>query len=157
VIADGTWTRTYQLDEIGGDAAHGYAFVPIPSRGEVVVTYTVDAKGISVSAHVIELTPGYIEVGILNEESAQFNDFASDGSPTLVDNDFGPWVPVTGAWARLQSANLGVQWSVPAIAGAELHGGRERVSPGFDWAGLDYVFPATFTGVSYHINIQKAR
>jgi hypothetical protein len=157
VTADAGWTRTYELDEIGGDAAHDYAFVSIPSRGQIVVTYNVDAKGISVSARVIELTPGYIEIGILNEESAQFNDIAADGTSTLVDGQFGSWVAVTGKWARLQSASLGVQWSVPAITGAELHGGRELVTPGFDWAGLDYVFPATFTGISYHINIQRAR
>jgi hypothetical protein len=157
VTTNATWTRTYEMDEIGGDAAHDYAFVPIPSRGRVVVTYTVDATGISVSARVIELTPGFIEIGILNEESAQFNDFAADGNPTLVDGQFGSWVPVTGTWARLQSASFGVQWSVPAIPGAELHGGRELVFPGFDWSGLDYLFPATFTGSSYHINIQRAR
>lgn len=157
VTANGTWTRTYDMDEIGGDAAHAYAFVSIPSRGEVVVTYTVDATGILVSARVIELAPGYTEIGILNEESAQFNDFAADGSPSLVDGQFGNWVPVTGTWARLQSTSLGVQWSVPAIAGGELHGGRELVQPGFDWAGLDYVFPATVGDISYHINVQRAR
>jgi hypothetical protein len=157
VTAGTSWKRTYELDEIGGDAAHDYAFVPIPSRGQIVVTYAVDPQGISVSARVIELTPGYIEIGILNEESAQFNDFAADGSPTVIGGQFGDWVPVTGSWARLQSASLGVQWSVPAIKGAVLHGGRELVTPGFDWAGLDYVFPATFTDISYHINIQRAR
>jgi cellulose synthase/poly-beta-1,6-N-acetylglucosamine synthase-like glycosyltransferase len=157
VTVGATWTRTYEMDEIGGDAQHGYAFVPIPSRGEVVVTYTVDATGVSVSARVVELTPGYIEVGILNEESAQFNDFVADGSPTLIDGEFGSWVPVTGRWARLQSRSLAVQWSVPGIAGAQLHRGRELAPPGFDWAGLDYVFPATFTDVSYHINVQRAR
>jgi hypothetical protein len=156
VTVGGTWTRTYEMDEIGGDAAHGYAFVPIPSRGEFVVTYTVDATGISVSARVVELTPGYIEVGILNEESAQFTDFAADGSPALVGGQFGNWVPVTGTWARLRSGSLGVQWSVPTLAGAVLHGGRELAAPGFDWAGLDYVFP-TFTAVTYHINVQEAK
>ena len=157
VTTDNTWTRTYELDEIGGDAAHGYAFVPIPSRGRVVVTYAVDPTGISVSAHVIELTSGYIEIGILNEESAQFNDFASDGSPTLLDRDFGAWVPVTGSWARLQSKSLGVQWSLAPIAGAVLHGGRELIPPGFDWAGLDYLFAAPFGDVTYRIKVEEAR
>jgi hypothetical protein len=95
-------------------------------------------------------------VGILNEQSAAFNDFAADKSPTLIDQKFGGWVPVLGSWARLQSATLGVQWSAPAIPGAQLHGGRELVQPDFDWAGLDYIFPAPFTGANYHINVAEA-
>jgi cellulose synthase/poly-beta-1,6-N-acetylglucosamine synthase-like glycosyltransferase len=156
--ATGTaWKRTYQLDEIGGDAAHNYSFVPITSRGAVEVTYTVDSSGVAVKVRVIRLDPGYSEVGILNEQSAAFNDFAADGSPTLIDGRFGNWEPVTGAWARLQSSSLGVQWSLPSIAGAQLHGGREHNPPQFNWAGLDYLFPSSFAGADYHINVQEAR
>jgi hypothetical protein len=151
------WTRTFQLDEIGGDTAHRYRFEPIASRGEIQVTYTVDGTGISIAVRPLSLAPGYSEVGILNEESAAFDDFAAQSQPTLVGANFGNWVPVTGAWARLQSNGLDVQWSLPSIAGAGLYGGRELQSPGFDWAGLDYVFPASFTGASYHVNVEEAR
>ena len=151
------WKRTYQLDEIGGDAAHNYSFVPTTSRGAIEVTYTVDSTGVAVKVRVIRLDPGYSEIGILNEQSAAFNDFAADGSPTLVNGQFGNWEPVTGTWARLQSTSLGVQWSVPTVAGAQLHGGREHISPDFNWAGLDYLFPSSFAGADYHINVQEAR
>jgi cellulose synthase/poly-beta-1,6-N-acetylglucosamine synthase-like glycosyltransferase len=159
-ISTGTstvWKRTYQLDEIGGDAAHNYAFVPAASRGAIEVTYTIDSTGIAANVRVIRLDPGYTEVGILNEQSAAFNDFAADRSQTLVNEQFGSWEPVTGAWARLQSRSLGVQWSVPSIQGAQLHGGRELTPPGFNWAGLDYLFPSGFAGAVYHINVQEAR
>ena len=152
-----SWQRLYQLDEIGGDAAHNYAFVPIALRGLVQVTYTIDATGISVSVHVVWLTPGYTEVGILNEQSAAFNDFAADNSPTLVGGKFASWVPVSGTWARLQSKSLGVQFSLPSIPDAQLHGGRELMAPDFNWAGLDYIFGPSFAGTSYHINIIGAR
>ncbi|OLC14306.1 MAG: hypothetical protein AUH32_06035 [Actinobacteria bacterium 13_1_40CM_66_12] len=152
-----TWKRTYTLDEIGGDAAHAYAFDPIESRGQIEVTYTVDAIGIRVAVKVLSLAPGFTEVGVLNEQSAAFNDFAADKSPTLVDRNFGNWVPVTGAWARLQSKSLGVQYWLPFIAGAQMHGGRELVPPDFNWAGLDYVFGPSFTGTSYVILVQAAR
>jgi hypothetical protein len=46
---------------------------------------------------------------------------------------------------------------VPVIAGAELHAGRELKAPDFDWAGLDYLFPSSFLGTDYHINVQEAR
>ncbi|MHB8587759.1 MAG: glycosyltransferase [Candidatus Dormibacteraceae bacterium] len=152
------WKRTYQLDEIGGDAAHNYSFAPIASRGAIEVTYTVDPTGIQVAVQVVQLQPGYTEVGILNEESAAFNDFASaDRSRPLIDSQFGSWVPVSGTWARLQSRSLGVQWSLPTIAGAALHGGRELTPPDFNWAGLDYLFPAGFAGTTYHVNVQEAR
>jgi len=152
-----TWKRTYTLDEIGGDAAHAYAFDPIESRGQIEVTYTVDAIGIRVAVKVLSLVPGFTEVGVLNEQSAAFNDFAADKSPTLVDRNFGNWVPVTGAWARLQSKSLGVQYWLPFIAGAQMHGGRELVPPDFNWAGLDYIFGPSFAGTSYEILVQAAR
>ncbi|HEX9097979.1 MAG TPA: hypothetical protein VF956_00665, partial [Candidatus Dormibacteraeota bacterium] len=151
------WRRTYDLNEIGGDAAHGYAFVPIASRGLLQVTYTIDTSGVAITVHVVQLTPGYTEVGILNEQSSAFNDFAAEKGPTLTGAGFGSWVPVDGAWGRLQSKSLGVQFSLPSIAGAQLHGGRELIAPDFDWAGLDYIFGPSFTDTSYVIKVQEAR
>jgi hypothetical protein len=150
------WKRTFTLDEIGGDALHGYAFVPTTSRGAVEVTYTVDSSGISVAVRVLKLAPGYTEVGILNEQGAEFDDFAEPGH-TYVGKDFGAWVPAAGDYARLRSGSLGVEWSVPPLANAQLHAGRELVPPDFDWAGLDYIFTAPFTGASYHVNVQEAK
>jgi hypothetical protein len=151
-----TWRRTFSLDEIGGDASHRYAFVPIVSRGSIEVTYTVDGTGVTVSVRVINLAPGYTEVGILNELSAAFDDFAEPGT-TLVGSAFGPWLNATGSYARLRSGSIGVEWSVSPLAGAQLHAGRELVPNDFDWAGLDYLLPAPFASASYRINIQEAR
>jgi cellulose synthase/poly-beta-1,6-N-acetylglucosamine synthase-like glycosyltransferase len=150
------WKRTFQLDEIGGDAAHDYSFVPIASRGAIEVTYTVDATGVSVVVRPIRLASGFTQVGILNEQSAAFDDFA-DATQTLVGPHFPNWVAVEGSWGRLRSASLGVEWSAPVIAGAELHAGRELIRPDFDWAGLDYLFPANFAGTAYHVNVQEAK
>jgi cellulose synthase/poly-beta-1,6-N-acetylglucosamine synthase-like glycosyltransferase len=150
------WRSTYELDEIGGDAVHDYTFVPIPSRGRIEVTYTVGAGGISVVVRALALNPGYTQVAILNEQSAAFDNVA-DPSQTLFGPRFGIWVPVDGEWARVRSAALGVEWSVPSIAGAQLFAGRELSAPGFDWAGLDYMFTGPFTGTAYRINIQEAR
>ena len=97
-----TWRRTFALDEIGGDAAHRYAFVPIASRGSIEVTYTVDASGVSIAVRVLDLAPGYSQVGILNEQSAAFDDFAEPGH-TLIGPAFGAWVPATGNYGRLRS------------------------------------------------------
>ena len=149
-----SWRRTFDLDEIGVDATKRYE--PIASRGSIDVTYAVDATGISIEVRVLRLAPGYTEVGILNEQSALFNDFA-DQNTSLIGPAFGPWVPVDGDWARLRSATLGVEWSVPALPGAELHGGRELQAPGFDWAGLDYVFIRPPPTIAYHITVQAAR
>jgi hypothetical protein len=150
------WRSTYELDEIGGDAVHDYTFVPIPSRGRIEVTYTVGAGGISVVVRALALDPGYTQVAILNEQSAAFDNVA-DPSQTLFGPRFGIWVPVDGEWARVRSAALGVEWSVPSIAGAQLFAGRELSAPGFDWAGLDYMFTGPFAGTAYRINIQEAR
>ncbi len=152
-----TWKRTFQLDEIGGDAAHRYTFQPIASRGAIEVTYTLDGTGVAIRVHRLWSEPGYSEVGILNEQSADFTDFAADAQPTLTNAAFGNWFPVTGRWARLRSGSLGVEWSVPAITGAQLYAGRELAPPDFDWAGLDYMFPSSFDGATYHINIKEAQ
>jgi cellulose synthase/poly-beta-1,6-N-acetylglucosamine synthase-like glycosyltransferase len=152
-----TWRRTFELDEIGGDAAHRYAFVPIASRGAVEVTYTMDGAGLSISVKPLWLAPGYMQIGILNEQSAAFNDFAAENQPPLVDQSFGRWMSVEGGWARLRSQSLGVEWSLPALPGAQLFAGRELAAPGFDWAGLDYMFGSDFAGAAYRINVGAAR
>ena len=150
------WQRTFALDEIGGDAAHHYAFVPITSRGSIEVTYTVDATGVTVAVRALNLAPGYTELGILNEQSAAFNDFAEPGR-TFTGSAFGIWTPAAGDYARLRSGNLGLEWSVPPLSGAQLHAGRELALPDFNWAGLDYVFPAPFEATSYYITVGVAR
>jgi hypothetical protein len=154
--ANVVWRQTFALDEIGGDAAHGYAFVPIPSRGDIEVTYGVDPTGVSVSVRVVNLAPGYTEVGILNEQSAAFDDFAEPGQ-TFTGPAFERWMPATGTYARLRSASFGLEWSVSPIPGAQLHAGRELVPPDFNWAGLDYTFSAPFAKADYHINLGAAR
>ena len=152
------WRRTFELDEMGGDAVAGgsFDFTPVTSRGRIAVTYTVDSSGMTIEVQPLQLAPGYTQVGILNEESGAFNDFA-DSSQTLIDSRFGSWVPVSGDWARLRSGTLGVEWSLPSIPGGQLFGGREVSAPSFDWAGLDYIFSGPFTGARYHINVQEAK
>ena len=157
VITATRWTRTFELDEIGGDSAHSYAFEPIESRGEITVTYSMDATGITIAVQPVWLAPGYTQVGVLNEQSAEFDDFASAGQSTFVGPSFASWMPVTGSWARLRSGSLGVEWSLSTLRGAQLYAGRELDPPGFDWAGLDYMFPASFTGATYRITLQEAR
>ncbi len=150
------WRSIYELDEIGGDSVHGYAFVPVDSRGRIQVTYTADSGGVSIVVTALRLQPGYTQVAILNEESAAFDDVANP-STTRVGSQFGIWAPMDGDWARLRSGSLGIEWSLPSIAGGQLFAGRELSSPGFDWAGLDYVFSGPFTGTAYRINVQQAR
>jgi hypothetical protein len=113
--------------------------------------------GVSVAVDVVRLDAGYSQIGVLNEASAAFNDFAASNRSTVSGTAFGSWMPVDGSWARLRSAALGVEWSVPALPGAALFAGREHNPPGFDWAGLDYMFSAPFAGASYRIEVQEAR
>lgn len=156
-VAPGVWRRTFELDTIGGDSAHQYRFVPVAVRGEIVVTYTFDATGISVDVKPLWLSPGYLETGVLNEQSALFDDLAADGQPTLVGQQVTRWSSVNGSWARLRAQSLGLEWSVPSLEGAQLFAGRELTPPDFDWAGLDYMFGGAFDGAAYHITIQEAR
>ena len=156
-LSSTSWQRTFQMDEIGGDNAHRYRFVPIESRGAITVTYKLDATGVSISVKTMWLAPGYTQVAVLNEQSAAFEDLAADRQATLTGKQFPAWTPVTGGWARVRSQGLGMEWSVPAIPGASLYAGRESAPPDFNWAGLDYLFDGSFSGAGYHINVQGAR
>jgi hypothetical protein len=156
-LSSSSWQRTFQLDEIGGDNAHGYRFAPIESRGAIAVTYALDATGVSINVRTLWLAPGYTQVAVLNEQSAAFDDLAADHQSTLIGRQFPSWTPVTGGWARLRSNGLGMEWSAPAIAGASLYAGRESIPPDFNWAGLDYIFDGSFVSAGYHINVQGAR
>jgi hypothetical protein len=148
------WKRIFYLDEIGVDATRSYQ--PIASRGQIEVTYTVDSTGVLVEMRVLDLAPGFTELGVLNELSAAFDDLAYQNHK-FVGPAFGRWIPVSGTWARLRSAKFGVEWSVPAVPGGQLHGGRELFPPDFDWAGLDYLFDTPPATVTFHINVQEAR
>jgi hypothetical protein len=150
------WKQTFVLDEMGGDAAHAYAFVPIQSRGTIEVVYGIEPAGVSVSVRVVDLAPGYTQIGILNEQSAEFDNFAEPGQ-TFTGAEFEPWMPATGSYARLRSETFGVEWSVTPLPGSQLHAGRELAPPDFNWAGLDYTLPAPFTGTSYFINVGVAK
>jgi hypothetical protein len=156
-ISDQSWKRTFELDEGGGDATRGgFAWFPVPSRGQIEVTYRLDANGVSIDVRPLWLNPAYIEVAILNEGSAAFDDFA-DPSQKRTGTAFGPWVEVQGTWARLRSGGLGIEWSLPQLSGAQLHAGREFKPPDFNWAGLDYTFATPFTGATYRITLQEAQ
>jgi hypothetical protein len=147
-----SWRKTFVLDTTGGDRGRFRAGAP---RARIAVTYTVVPGGLRIQVQPQRLAPGALEVEVLNEESAAFDDFA-DPTRTLLRSAFGPWIETNGPWARLRSGTAGVEWSQPAIPGARLHGGRE--SAGYlDWAGLDYDFGPHFTGAGYTLHIQEAR
>ena len=156
-VSTTSWTRTFQLDEIGGDAAHRYQFVPVGSRGAIEVTYTVDASGVAIKVRPLWLAPGWSQIAVLNEQSAAFDNLAAEGVPARTGADFGNWIPLHGAWARLRSQAVGIEWSLPSVDGAQMYAGRELIAPDFDWAGIDYLFGSPFAGTTYHINIQEAQ
>jgi hypothetical protein len=150
------WRKTFDLDVVGGDATHGYQFQPAPSVGRMEVTYRLLGGGqVQVTVRSLGLAPGLQQVEVLNEESAAFDDMAEPGV-TRLGADFGRWQPVAGAWARLRSGSLGIEWAQNRVPGAELDAGRELAPPDFDWSGLDYLFDAGFQSVDYAVSIRRA-
>ena len=152
------WRKTFELDRVERyDAVSGSkSYRTVPSRGRIEITYTVEGSSIRIHARPLDLTPGFEQVGLLNEQSAAFDDFA-DPTRTLVGSDFPHWLPVSGDWARLRSARLGLEWSQPVLPGASLQAGRELQPPLLDWAGLDYLFGADFGGADYTVKVGPAR
>jgi hypothetical protein len=150
------WRKTYSLDLSGGDHERPHSFVRVDSRGRVEVTYSLLSGRLNIAVRAIDLASGYDQVVLLNEQSAAFDDFA-DARRTLRGADFGNWVPATGSWARLRSTGLGLEWSQPALPGAQFTAGRELEPPLLDWAGLEYVFGPDFNGAEYAITLGRAR
>ena len=148
-------TKTFDLDRVGGDAAHCYKFDRAPSGGRVQVTYRPSPTGVRIEIRSLGLAPGVQQVAILNEQSAAFDDYA-DATGSRTGAAFGNWMTVGGSWARLRSGTLGVEWSQEVAGRSELHAGRELSPPDFDWSGLDYVFDGGFTAVDYAVSIKGA-
>jgi cellulose synthase/poly-beta-1,6-N-acetylglucosamine synthase-like glycosyltransferase len=148
------WQRTYSLDVVGGDAAHGYRFVPAPSVGQVQVTYRVSPGHVRVEVRVLSLAAGALHVELLNEESAAFHNYA-DASGSLNGAAFSRWQAVAGDWARLRSDAFGVEWAQVVAGDSTLYAGRESQPPDFDWSGLDYQFGPGFRSVDYDIAISR--
>src|SRR5207247_950412 len=88
---------------------------------ETLVLSDLVPAGLAVAVRPISLAPGYSEVGILNEQSAAFDDSAAAGQPALVGPTFGSWAPVSGSWARLRSGTLAGEWSASQVPGATLY------------------------------------
>jgi hypothetical protein len=149
------WRKTFDLDTVGGDAPHGYRFVTAPSVGRVQVTYRVSGGTIAVEVRALGLAPGLVEIDLLNEQSAAFDDYA-DASGTRIGAAFGNWQPVAGGYARLRSGSLGVEWAQQVAGSSQFLAGRESAPPDFDWSGLEYVFGPGFKSVDYKIAVQRA-
>ncbi|HEY4028423.1 MAG TPA: glycosyltransferase [Candidatus Dormibacteraeota bacterium] len=158
------WRKTFDLDTVGGDAAHGYRFVRGPSVGRVQVTYRVvrsTVRGVAQSTIHVEvrslgLAPGLLQLALLNEQSAAFDDYA-DAEGTRIGADFGNWQPVRGSYARVRSGSLGVEWSQVVAGDSQFLAGRELSSaPALDWSGMEYLFGSRFRSVDYDIRMQAA-
>jgi hypothetical protein len=150
------WRKTFDLDMVGGDAAHGYRFVPAPSVGRVQVTYRVSADGVvRVEVRSLGLEPGMLQLGVLNEQSAAFDDYA-DARGSRTGAAFGNWQTVSGSWARLRSGALGVEWAQETAGDSQFQAGREASPPDFNWSGMDYLFGPGFTSVDYTVSIKAA-
>jgi hypothetical protein len=150
------WRKTFVLDTVGGDAAHGYVFVPARSVGRIEVTYRVSQEGVvHVEVRSLGLASGMLQLAVLNEQSAAFDDYA-DAQGTRTGAQYPSWQTVGGSWARLRSSTLGVEWVQEAAGNSQFQAGRELSPPDFDWSGLDYVFGPGFTAVDYAVRIQAA-
>jgi len=150
------WEKVFELDMVGGDKANAYPIRPAPSVGRIKVTYHVFAGGLRVDVQPLELRPGWQQVVILNELSSAFDDYA-DRSQTLIGSAFPIWLPTSGSWARLRSGTAGLEWTLEALPGAQLHAGRELSLPDLDWSGLEYEFGAGFSSATYTVQVMKAR
>jgi hypothetical protein len=150
------WRKTFDLNTVGGDNAHDYRFVPARSVGRVQVTYRLTPAGVQIEVQSLGLAPGMLQFAVLNEESAAFDDYA-DAQGALLGPAFGNWATVRGAWARLRSGTLGVEWAQETAGSSQFQAGRELSPPDFDWSGMDYLFDSGFTRVSYEVSIEAAR
>jgi hypothetical protein len=148
------WRKTYDLDMVGGDLAHGYRFQRAPSAGRIEVTYRLTGGHVKVEVRPLDLRPGMLGLTVLNEQSAVFDDFA-DGTTKKIGPAFGNWEAVSGGYARLRAGSLGIEWVQSAAGNSTFHAGREIAPPDFDWSGLEYDFGSGFRGVDYTIDISK--
>jgi hypothetical protein len=148
------WVKVFELDRLGVNSDR--SFRSVSSRGRVAVTYRVLDGKLDISINAAGLEPGFEQLVVLNEESSRFDDFA-DATQTRFGGAIGSWQPVEGKWGRLRSASLDMEWSLPALSGAEFRAARELRARDIDFSGLEYVFGPAFSGADYQVSVSKAR
>ena len=153
-----TWTRVFVLDrrEVDDAGGHFVRFEAGPSRGSVQVTYTMRPQGIEVLVERLQMAAGLQQLVIANEESAAFDDYADGRTPGGAT--VGSMTAVQGDYARFRSAQLGMEWAVPAPPpGWQFFAEREQRPPSIDFSGLEWVSGPGFTSVDYVITIGRQR
>jgi hypothetical protein len=152
------WRKTYALDrlELGYSGSRFLGFQAVPVRGHLTVDYRLAGDRLLVTASTVDLG-SQTEIVLLNEESAAFDDVA-DARATHLGAGIGPARPLTGGWARLRSASLGLEWAIERPPAASMTAGRE-LDPalGLNWAGLELHYGPGFQSTTYAITFGRAR
>jgi hypothetical protein len=111
-----------------------------PSKGKVIVTYTLHRNRILVNLSFNELDRNnLLKVFVLNEQGAHFfRKYSDSDGLDLNDDEIGAWNGVTAQSAKITDKQDRIGFSLKNVEGAILRRGREVVKGSLDWIGLDY-------------------
>jgi hypothetical protein len=125
------------------------------SKGNVIVTYTIDRNRILVKLSFSQLDRNNLQkIFVLNEQGAHFFRKYSDSEGLkLNDEEIGAWAVVTAQSAKIADAQDRIGFSLKNVEGTVLQRGREVVKGTLDWIGLDYELNPEDDQFEYEIEI----
>ena len=132
--------RFLTLKGLSGRVSIGKAFLKAPSKGKVIVTYTVDKSRITVKADFKKLEKsGLQKIFMLNEQGTElFRRYTDSLGKELWDEKIGAWDETGGEWACLQTLKGEIGFRLWRVQNGVLRRGREFLQGSLDWVGLDY-------------------
>jgi hypothetical protein len=131
-------------------------FVKVASRGEISVTYRLEANTIRIHADLSRVKQmKCLEILFLNEQGAGFFVNFEDGKHCFEAAKVGGWSTVASSKGCFSTSDFSVSYSVAQRRGARLFCGREKVRGRFAWAGLSYALPPQTSNFDYEIYLGR--
>lgn len=130
-------------------------FIKRPSKGTIVVTYTINRNRILVKLDLSSLERTNLgKIFVLNEQGAHFFNTYSDSENLKLDDEaIGAWNDVTSQTAKITNKQDKIGFSLKTIEGTKLRRGRELIKDSLDWIGLDYELGAEYSQFEYEIEV----
>jgi hypothetical protein len=131
------------------------SFIKKPSKGKVIVTYTITKNRIVVKLNFSLLNRNNLEkVFVMNEQGAQtFKVYSDSDGLKLINEEIDAWNNVTAQSAKITDYHDRIGFNLKSIEGSILRRGRELMRGSLDWIGLDYELSPEKDLFEYEIKI----
>jgi hypothetical protein len=158
-----TLVKRYQMDTI--DAPSRFLrpkYEPVSPLGTVIVSYTVTAAGLDVTADFSHLGAAWDRAYLLNEQGARFFTRYQEAGLSREGTDLGIWQPTTAQRGCIVADACSVKFCVETENRTQRYYGRERLKlyywggiRALSWAGIDLEVSPPAGRFSYRVSVER--